>query len=100
MATEPMKVSRFFFIQSRARSNLAGAMSGLPLAIHVSEGIIFSEKIMPSDTWIASGKPDIAPAKFDLALDWIKKNRETFIGSVAILLAVSLFSVYFFIHYR
>ncbi|MDO8805926.1 MAG: hypothetical protein Q7R35_16015 [Elusimicrobiota bacterium] len=56
---------------------------------------------MPSETWIASGKPDgAAPARSDLALAWIKKNRETFIGSVVILLAAIVFSVYFLIHYR
>lgn len=55
---------------------------------------------MPSDTWIASGKPDTAPAKADLGLAWIKKNRETFIGSAVILLAAIIFSVYFLIHYR
>lgn len=55
---------------------------------------------MPSDTWIASGKPDAAPAKTDLALAWIKENRETFIGSAVILLAVAVFSVYFMVHYR
>ena len=55
---------------------------------------------MPETTWIASGKPEAAPDKFDLALAWIKKNRETFIGSVVILLAAAVFGVYFFIHYR
>jgi tetratricopeptide (TPR) repeat protein len=55
---------------------------------------------MPETTWIASGKPEAAPDKFDLALAWIKKNRETFIGSVVIILAAAVFGVYFFIHYR
>ena len=55
---------------------------------------------MPSDTWIASGTPDAAPDKIETALGWIKKNRETFIGSVVILLAVIVFSVYFLFHYR
>lgn len=55
---------------------------------------------MPSDTWVASGKPDTAPARFEFALDWIRNNRETFIGSVVIFLAVAVFAVYFFIHYR
>ncbi|MCM2267692.1 MAG: tetratricopeptide repeat protein [Elusimicrobiales bacterium] len=55
---------------------------------------------MPENTWIASGQPDTAPAKTDLALAWIKAHRETFIGSVVILLAAALFAVYFFIHYR
>ncbi len=55
---------------------------------------------MPSETWIASGKPDGTPGTSDLTLAWIKKNRETFIGSVVILLAVTVFSVYFLIHYR
>jgi len=36
----------------------------------------------------------------DSALTWIKKNRETFIGSVVILLAVIIFSGYFMLHYR
>jgi len=55
---------------------------------------------MPSDTWIASGKPDGAPARSDRALTWIKKNRETFIGTLVILLAAVIFSVYFLFHYR
>ncbi len=55
---------------------------------------------MPSETWIASGNAEGAPDKFDLILGWIKKNRETFIGSAVILLAVVVFSVYFLIHYR
>jgi TolA-binding protein len=55
---------------------------------------------MPSETWIASGTPETAPGKLDLALAWIKKNRETFIGSLVILLAIIVFSVYFLIHYR
>ena len=55
---------------------------------------------MPSETWIASGNIEGAPDKFDLVLGWIKKNRETFIGSAVILLAAIVFSVYFLIHYR
>jgi tetratricopeptide (TPR) repeat protein len=55
---------------------------------------------MPDTTWIHSGKPDAAPGAFEKALDWIKDNRETFIGSAVILLAVILFAIYFFVHYR
>lgn len=56
---------------------------------------------MPDTTWIAAGKVETAaPAKADLALDWIRNNRETFIGSVVILLAAIIFAVYFFMHYR
>lgn len=55
---------------------------------------------MSSETWIASGRADSVPGTLDLILNWIKKNRETFIGSVVILLAIIVFSVYFFIHYR
>ncbi|MDA8130691.1 MAG: tetratricopeptide repeat protein [Elusimicrobia bacterium] len=56
---------------------------------------------MPDSTWIASGNMEHAgPARFDRALEWIKKNRETFIGSVVILLAAGIFAVYFFMHYR
>lgn len=55
---------------------------------------------MPDTTWIASGRPDGAPKKFDLALAWIKNNRETFIGSVVIVAAIIIFAVYFFVHYR
>lgn len=56
---------------------------------------------MPDTTWIAGGKVEnTGPTKTDLALGWIKKNRETFIGSLVILLAVIIFSVYFFFHYR
>jgi tetratricopeptide (TPR) repeat protein len=36
----------------------------------------------------------------DNALEWIKNNRETFIGSAVILLAAAIFAVYFFVHYR
>lgn len=55
---------------------------------------------MPETTWVESGKAEIAPRKFDVALNWIKHNRETFIGSVVILLAAAIFAVYFFVHYR
>jgi len=55
---------------------------------------------MPSETWIASGKPDGTRGTFDLVLECVKKNRETVIGSAVILLAIIIFSVYFFIHYR
>ncbi|HCC48983.1 MAG TPA: hypothetical protein DEQ38_12830 [Elusimicrobia bacterium] len=56
---------------------------------------------MPDTTWIAGGKVEnTGPSKTDQALGWIKKNRETFIGSLVILLAVIIFSVYFFFHYR
>lgn len=55
---------------------------------------------MPDTTWIHSGKPDAAPGRLETAIDWIKVNRETFIGSVVILLAVAIFAVYFFVHYR
>lgn len=55
---------------------------------------------MPSDTWIASGRPEAAPDRIETALGWIKKNRETFIGSLVILLAIIVFSVYFLFHYR
>ncbi len=54
---------------------------------------------MPPDTWIASGNTE-APQKTDKALNWIKNNRETFIGSAVILLAAVIFAVYFFMHYR
>lgn len=54
---------------------------------------------MPTETWVASNTTE-APKKSDKALTWIKKNRETFIGSIAILVAVVVFAVYFFIHYR
>jgi tetratricopeptide (TPR) repeat protein len=33
-------------------------------------------------------------------LTWIKKNRETFIGSSVIVLALLIFGAYFFVHYR
>ncbi|OGS13397.1 MAG: hypothetical protein A2285_09075 [Elusimicrobia bacterium RIFOXYA12_FULL_57_11] len=54
---------------------------------------------MPNATWIDSGKTD-APTKTDLALGWIKRNRETVIGLVVIILAVGIFGIYFYIHYR
>lgn len=54
---------------------------------------------MPETTWIASGKAE-APKKADKAFEWIKNNRETFIGSLVILVAAIIFSVYFFMHYR
>ena len=56
---------------------------------------------MPDTSWIAGGHIEhTGPTKFDLALAWIKKNRETFIGSLVILLAATIFAVYFFMHYR
>jgi TolA-binding protein len=56
---------------------------------------------MPDTTWIAGGKiENTGPTKFDLALGWIAKNRETFIGSLVILVAAAVFGVYFFMHYR
>ncbi len=55
---------------------------------------------MPESSWIINDKPESAPARYDAALEWIKKNRETFIGGVVIVLAVLLFAVYFFVHYR
>lgn len=57
---------------------------------------------MPDTTWIAGGKAEAAaaPGAVELALDWIKKNRETFIGSLVILVAAAIFAVYFFMHYR
>ncbi len=55
---------------------------------------------MPTTSWIASERADGAPTRSDQALAWIKKNRETFIGSLVIALAVVLFAVYFFVHYR
>ena len=54
---------------------------------------------MPETTWIDSGKTE-APGKVDTALGWIRNNRDTFIGSVVILLAAAIFGVYFFMHYR
>jgi TolA-binding protein len=54
---------------------------------------------MPETTWIASGKAE-APKKADKAFEWIKNNRETFIGSIVILVAAIIFSAYFFMHYR
>jgi tetratricopeptide (TPR) repeat protein len=36
----------------------------------------------------------------DNVLNWIKGNRETFIGSAVIILALAIFGVYFFMHYR
>ncbi len=56
---------------------------------------------MPDTSWIAGGNAEhTGPTKYDLALAWIKKNRETFIGSLVILLAAAVFAVYFFMHYR
>jgi len=56
---------------------------------------------MPDTTWIAGGKIEhTGPTKTDQALLWIKKNRETFIGSLVILLAAGIFATYFFMHYR
>ena len=54
---------------------------------------------MPESTWIASGRAE-APKKADKAFEWIKTNRETFIGSLVILVAAIIFGVYFFMHYR
>lgn len=56
---------------------------------------------MPDTSWIAGGKIEhTGPSRYDLALHWIKKNRETFIGSLVILVAAIIFAVYFFTHYR
>jgi len=55
---------------------------------------------MPDSTWIHSEDTVIKPHRFERILGWIKNNRETFIGSSVILLALVLFSVYFFVHYR
>lgn len=56
---------------------------------------------MPDTTWIAGGKIEhTGPTKLEQALHWIKKNRETFIGSLVIFLAASIFATYFFMHYR
>lgn len=56
---------------------------------------------MPDTTWIAGGKVETTgPSRYDLALIWIKKNRETFIGSLVIAVAAAIFAVYFFTHYR
>lgn len=56
---------------------------------------------MPDTTWISGGTIEhTGPTKTDQALLWIKNNRETFIGSLVILVAVAIFAVYFFMHYR
>lgn len=56
---------------------------------------------MPDATWISGGREHHAgPSKVEKALTWIKKNRETFIGSLVIFLAAVIFAVYFFMHYR
>jgi tetratricopeptide (TPR) repeat protein len=55
---------------------------------------------MPETSWIASGNLETAPQRSDKALAWIKNNRETFIGGSVVTLAVVLFAVYFFVHYR
>ncbi len=54
---------------------------------------------MPENSWIASGRAE-APRKTDKVFAWIKTNRETFIGSLVILVAAIIFGVYFFMHYR
>ena len=54
---------------------------------------------MPTQSWVASNTTE-EPKNSDLALAWVKKNRETVIGAAVILLAVILFAVYFFMHYR
>lgn len=36
----------------------------------------------------------------DLALAWVKENRDTVIGAIVITLAVGIFATYFFLHYR
>ncbi len=55
---------------------------------------------MPDSSWIHSEDTVVEPHRFERILGWIKNNRETFIGSAVILLALVLFSVYFFVHYR
>lgn len=53
---------------------------------------------MPDSTWIHSGSVE-APGKMDLALAWIKEHREALLGSLVILCAAAIFSVWFFFHY-
>jgi len=56
---------------------------------------------MPDTTWVDSGKTEeVVHGKLDVALRWIKHNRETFIGSAVIFVAAVIFAAYFFVHYR
>ena len=54
---------------------------------------------MPSSTWIES-KKKVEPVKKSMALvDWIRENRETFWGGVAIVAAVIAFAIFFSVSY-
>lgn len=53
---------------------------------------------MPSKTWVASNDTVITN-KSSRIYEWIKNNRETFFGSVAIVLAVIAFAIYFAVTY-
>ncbi len=55
---------------------------------------------MPENSWIATGSVQAEPTFLEKALDWIKNHRETFIGSVVIVLGAAVFAAYFFVHYR
>jgi len=50
---------------------------------------------MPSSTWVESKKQAEEIKKSKAAVDWIKENRETFWGSIAIIAAVIAFIVFF-----
>lgn len=55
---------------------------------------------MPDTSWIHSEDTIAQPHRFDRVLTWVKNNRETVIGSSVIILAVAIFAIYFFVHYR
>jgi len=55
---------------------------------------------MPSETWVASQHAVETVKKTDKIYGWIRRNRETVIGSAVILLAVIAFAIYFVANYR
>lgn len=53
-----------------------------------------------ADWWIQSGTEEVKKSGFDNVLNWIKTHRETFIGSIVILLGAGIFAVFFTMKYQ
>ena len=50
---------------------------------------------MPANTWVESKKEVETVKKSQALIDWIKENRETFWGSVAVIAATIAFVIFF-----
>jgi|GEM_PF-600373 len=60
---------------------------------------------MALDSWAVghskvSSESEAVPSRTEVAVGWIRNNRQTFIGCVIILAAAIIFSAFFFVHYR